>query len=111
MSRLTRNGTANHDSRDQIIRREREQSKKHSSCSADHELDWQPHPVDPYSTICDDHKYSSGDIRIWTVTARVTRLSSPVSSTNDDPRIQQKSPGKTLKIQRIRPMSKNFMFL
>ena len=21
----------------------------------DHELDWQPYPVDPYSAICDDH--------------------------------------------------------
>ena len=26
-------------------------------CSADHEQDWQPYPVDPYSTICDDHTY------------------------------------------------------
>ena len=24
-------------------------------CSADHEQDWQPYPVDPYSIICDDH--------------------------------------------------------
>ena len=24
-------------------------------CSADHEQDWQPYPVDPYSAICDDH--------------------------------------------------------
>ena len=27
-------------------------------CSADHEKDWQPYPVDPYSAICDDHKYT-----------------------------------------------------
>ena len=26
-------------------------------CSADHEQDWQPYPVDPYSAICDDHAY------------------------------------------------------
>ena len=26
-------------------------------CSADHEQDWQPHPVDLYSAICDDHTY------------------------------------------------------
>ena len=26
-------------------------------CSADHEQDWQPDPVDPYSAICDDHTY------------------------------------------------------
>ena len=25
--------------------------------SADHEQDWQPCPVDPYSAICDDHAY------------------------------------------------------
>ena len=23
----------------------------------DHEQDWQPYPVDPYSAICDDHTY------------------------------------------------------
>ena len=26
-------------------------------CLADHEQDWQPYPVDPYSAICDDHTY------------------------------------------------------
>ena len=26
-------------------------------CSGDHEQDWQPSPVDPYSAICDDHTY------------------------------------------------------
>ena len=26
-------------------------------CSADHDRDWQPYPVDPYSVICDDHTY------------------------------------------------------
>ena len=26
-------------------------------CSADHEQDWQPYPVDPYSAICNDHTY------------------------------------------------------
>ena len=26
-------------------------------CSADHEQDWQPYPVDPYSNTCDDHPY------------------------------------------------------
>ena len=25
------------------------------SRSADHEQDWQPYPVDPYSAMCDDH--------------------------------------------------------
>ena len=27
-------------------------------CSADHEQDWQPYPVDPYSAMCDDHTYT-----------------------------------------------------
>ena len=36
-------------SRDQILRREREQRNIHFPCSADHEQDWQPYPVDPYS--------------------------------------------------------------
>ena len=57
MSRLTRDGTAEPVSRDQILRRERGQGNIHCSCSADHEQDWQPYPVDPYSAICDDHTY------------------------------------------------------
>ena len=28
------------------------------SCSADHEQDWQPYHVDPYSAICDDKTYN-----------------------------------------------------
>ena len=30
---------------------------KKNPYSADHEQDWQPYPVDPYSVICDDHTY------------------------------------------------------
>ena len=30
----------------------------HFPCSADHEQDWQPYPVDPYSAIRDDHTYT-----------------------------------------------------
>ena len=51
-SRLTRDGTG-----DQILRRERRQGNIHFPCLADHEQDWQPYPVDPYSAICDDHTY------------------------------------------------------
>ena len=58
MGRLTRDGTAEPVSRDQILRRERGQGNIHVSCSADHEQDWQPYPVDPYSCyICDDTLY------------------------------------------------------
>ena len=49
MNRLTRDGTAEPVSRDQILRREREQGNGYFPCSADHEQDWQPYPVDPYS--------------------------------------------------------------
>ena len=49
MSRLTRDGTAEPVSRDQIPRRERRQRNIHFHCSADHVQDWQPYPVDPYS--------------------------------------------------------------
>ena len=53
MSRLTRDGTAETVSRDQILRHERGQENIHFSCSADHEQDWQRYPVDPYSfAIC-----------------------------------------------------------
>ena len=54
MSKLTRDGTAEPVSRDQILRHAREQGKIHFPCSADHEQDWQPYPVDPYSAICLD---------------------------------------------------------
>ena len=62
MSRLTRDGTAEPVSaepvsRDQILRHARGQGNIIFSCSADHEQDWQPYPVDPYSAICDDHTY------------------------------------------------------
>ena len=57
MSRLTRDGTAEPVSRDQILRRERGQVNIHFSCSADHEQDWQPYPVDPYSCYMCDHAY------------------------------------------------------
>ena len=46
MSKLTRDGTAEPVSRDQILRRERGQRIIHFPCSAaDHEQDWQPSPV------------------------------------------------------------------
>ena len=57
MNRLARDGTAEPVSRDQILRHEHGQGNIHFPCSADHEQDWQPHPVVPYSAICDDHTY------------------------------------------------------
>ena len=57
MSRLTRDGTAVPVSRDQILRHARGQGNINFPCTADHEQDWQPNPVDPYSAICDDHTY------------------------------------------------------
>ena len=57
MNRLTRDGTAEPISRNQILRHARGQGNIHFPCSADYEQDWQPYPVDPYSAICDDHTY------------------------------------------------------
>ena len=59
MSRLARDGTAESVSRDQFFRRERRQGNVHVSCSADHEQDWQPYPVDPHAAKSDDdiHTY------------------------------------------------------
>ena len=49
MSRLTRDGTTEPVSRDQILRRERRQGIIHFlPCSVDHGQDWQPYSVDPY---------------------------------------------------------------
>ena len=49
MSRLTRDGTTEPVSRDQILRRERGQGNTNFPGSAYHEQDWQPYLVDPYS--------------------------------------------------------------
>ena len=57
MSRLTRDGTAEPVWRDQILGHARGQGNINFPCLADHEQDWQPYPVDPYSAICDDHTY------------------------------------------------------
>ena len=57
MSRLTRDGTAEPVSRDEILRRERRQENTIFPCSADHVQDWQPYPVDPYSCYMRDHIY------------------------------------------------------
>ena len=57
MSRLTRDGTAEPVSRDQILRHARGQGNIIFPCSADHEQEWQPYPVDPYSATGDDHTY------------------------------------------------------
>ena len=57
MSRLTRDGTAKPVSRDQILRRERGQGNIHFPCSAVHEQDWQPYPVDPYTCYMCDYTY------------------------------------------------------
>ena len=62
MSRLTRDGTAEPVSRDRILRHVRGQGNI-PFCSADHEQDWQPYPVDRYSAICDDHTYIRTDGR------------------------------------------------
>ena len=59
MSTLTRDGTAEPDSRDQILRCERGQGNIHFPCSADHEQNWQSYPVDPHSAITDGQFFSS----------------------------------------------------
>ena len=48
-SRLTRDGTAEPVSQDQILRRERGQGNNKFPCSADHEQDLQLYLVDPYA--------------------------------------------------------------
>ena len=57
MRRLTRDGTAEPVSRDQILRHARGRGHINFPCSADHGQDWQPYPVDPYSAIYDYHAY------------------------------------------------------
>ena len=61
MSRLTRDGTAEPVSRDQILRRERGQGNTYFPFSADHVRDWQPYPVDPYPCYVCDNTYIHTD--------------------------------------------------
>ena len=73
MSRLTRDGTAEPVSRDQILRREREQGNINFPCSADHAQDLQPYPVNPYSScyiMCDHTKTEAKD----TINLHTTRF-------------------------------------
>ena len=81
MSRLTRDGTAEPVSRDQILRHARGQGNIHFPCSADHEQDWQPYPVDPYSAICDDHTYIHTYIGMKAIAATVVNDVEPLLST------------------------------
>ena len=58
---MTRDGTAEPVSRDQILRRERGQGNINFPCSADHVRDWQPfYLVDPYFYYMYDHTYIAG---------------------------------------------------
>ena len=51
-------------------------------CSADHEQDWQPYPVDPYSAICYDHTYihthTHGNSSIPCLVEAIDRLPTPL---------------------------------
>ena len=103
MSRLTRDGTAESVSRDQILRHARGQGNVHFPCSADHEQDWQPYPVDPYSAICDDHTYIHTYInkpQRLRVSCRPpsTPKQPPYSVRGTIPETLQNLPGKTAKI-------------
>ena len=81
MSRLTRDGTAGPVSRDQILRREREQGNGYFPCSADHEQDWQPYPVDPYSCYVCDYTYMHNIFSLEDGLGTVSVVLFPVYST------------------------------
>ena len=57
MTGLTRDGTAEPITRDQILRRERGQDYFFFSSLADHEHNCQPYPLDPYPPESAHHKY------------------------------------------------------
>ena len=73
MSRLTRDGTAEPVSRDQILSRVQGQGNINFACSADHEQDFgNLTPVDPYPChMCDGYAYIytvyvvANQIRTW----------------------------------------------
>ena len=131
MSRLTRDGTAETVSRDQILRRERGQGNIHSLCPADHEQVWLSYPVNPYSAdfiyilclyikqyrynVCIIYTINNAAVKSIHVlcvhsyhdtASSAALLSSPVISTNEDQRIQKKSSGETWKYYEFRPYSR-----
>ena len=63
INRLTRDGAAEPVSRDQM--RKQDQGNISFPCSANHEQDWQPYPVDLYSATCRDHTYIHTYIHIY----------------------------------------------
>ena len=81
MSRLTRDGTAEPISRDQILRHARGQGNIISPVQlTTSRIGNQPYPIDPYSAICDDHTYKQvslippwEDQREWHRMTRMTR--------------------------------------
>ena len=85
MRRLTRDGTAEPVSRDQILKHVRGQGNIHFPCSAGHEQDWQPYPVDPYSAICDDHTYIHTYIHFQESITRMELGRNPVSKHHIQP--------------------------
>ena len=80
MSRLTLDGTAELISRDQILRHARGQGNINFPCSADHDQDWQPYPLDSCSAICDDHTYIHTVVVVvfFTLTDRASTIPSNI---------------------------------
>ena len=80
MSRLTRDGTTEPVSRDQTLKRERGQGNINFPCSADHEQDWQPYPLDFYILllyVITIHTFSKLVInRVWLPIPLVVSLTS-----------------------------------
>ena len=85
MSRLTRDGTAEPVSQDQILRRERGQGDINFPCSADHEQDWQPYPDVHTLARCDDLAYIH-TVAFFGTELRVNRLvqESDTKATNNN---------------------------
>ena len=66
MSSLTWDGAAEPVSRDHILMRKRGQGNIHLPCSAHHEQDWKPYPVDPYFAVSNEYAYYSEAARLST---------------------------------------------
>ena len=95
LSTLTRDGTVEPVSRDQILRHERGQGIFIFPYSADHEKDWQPYSVDPYSAESADpiliHRHASqGPLFVMTLMW--------VPSTYFGPRLPKMTPVKTYRM-------------
>ena len=74
--------------------------KLHVPCSGDHEQNWQPYPVDPYSATCDDYTYMDMDTYLSRQGHSLTTMQLQLWSSSTHHRREWSSKGRTGRFQK-----------